>query len=972
MSLWVARLQSLLVSLVLLTTTSFALAQTTWYVDDDNCPGPGSGSLADPFCKIQDGIDVAVHGDTVLVLPGTYFESIDFRDKSVTVRSQDGPTLTTIKGGAPYTAVVTMAVSPGRQPILDGFTVTSADGVHSACGIVAQGSAIVQNNFVTGNFAGGVSSSGQATIRGNTIWRNQDLILAGGILCTDSSLVEDNVIACNGTGYGTGGVLCGDSTTVRHNIITLNSGGDGSAAAVTCVGSAVVSHNVIAWNEHSEAYGTVVCGGSPRLESNEITNNEGPAVHCSEGSTPLILNNIIAYSIADPDEYSGGIYCTGAAPVITNNTIYGNVAGVGAGIVCFDGSSPRVTNTIVWNNSESSEAEIWLLAEGRPSTLTISHSDVRGGVDGVDVGSGCTLNWGSGMIEAEPRFEERAIFHIRPYSPCRNAGDDNPVGGLPTEDFDGEPRVMLGIVDMGVDENFAMADAAPGAQKVGPRPWFVDAANQPGPGSGSAADPYNRIQYGINAAGPRDSVLVRPGTYFERINFLGKAITLRSDADGDPATHDPSPNTTIIDGEAVGTVVVFRQRESADSILEGFTITNGDADYGSHAFSGGGIQIGVDEWGLGASPTIRGNIIAANRATIGGGIYCEHSAARLEGNVIRQNVADSGGIACVDSTPTIAGNLIHDNEGGGIYCENSSAWIANNWIYRNHYLYEGGGIRCSSWPATTVTIVNNTLFDNSSGSSGGGIACGGQASATIENTVLWDNTAPDGDAMALTSSEASATIDFSDVEGGLSGVWVTPGAQLDWGGAMIDADPLFTDAAAGDLHLTSLSPCINRASNAESPANDIDGDLRPFMGTSDMGADEFVETHLLSADTFILSQATGGLVNLALDAGASEAGRTYVTFGSVTGTAPGTPLPGHLAVLPLNWDVFSNLVIKFLNTPVFQSFSGTLDPSGQAAAVFNTGGPLPPEAVGLALSFAYALNGPWNFVSNPVTIEVVP
>ena len=35
-------------------------AQTTRYVDDANCPGPGSGTEADPFCKIQDGIDAAV------------------------------------------------------------------------------------------------------------------------------------------------------------------------------------------------------------------------------------------------------------------------------------------------------------------------------------------------------------------------------------------------------------------------------------------------------------------------------------------------------------------------------------------------------------------------------------------------------------------------------------------------------------------------------------------------------------------------------------------------------------------------------------------------------------------------------------------------------------------------------------------------------------------------------------------------
>jgi hypothetical protein len=41
-------------------------------------------------------------------------------------------------------------------------------------------------------------------------------------------------------------------------------------------------------------------------------------------------------------------------------------------------------------------------------------------------------------------------------------------------------------------------------------------------------------------------------------------------------------------------------------------------------------------------------------------------------------------------------------------------------------------------------------------------------------------------------------------------------------------------------------------------------------------------------------------------------------------------------------------------------------------AIFNTLGSMPPGMAGVTLSFAYALNNPWDFASNPVGIEIVP
>ena len=67
------------VGVVLMGAVSAARAQTTWHVDDDNCPGPGSGTPGDPFCRVQDAIDAALDNDEVVVAPGTCGAALERR-----------------------------------------------------------------------------------------------------------------------------------------------------------------------------------------------------------------------------------------------------------------------------------------------------------------------------------------------------------------------------------------------------------------------------------------------------------------------------------------------------------------------------------------------------------------------------------------------------------------------------------------------------------------------------------------------------------------------------------------------------------------------------------------------------------------------------------------------------------------------------------------------------------------------------
>ncbi|MCP4708172.1 MAG: hypothetical protein GY869_06080, partial [Planctomycetes bacterium] len=83
------------------------------------------------------------------------------------------------------------------------------------------------------------------------------------------------------------------------------------------------------------------------------------------------------------------------------------------------------------------------------------------------------------------------------------------------------------------------------------------------------------IQAGIDAAVDADTVLVQPGTYFENINYNGKNIMLGSLF---LTTQDTSYiSQTVIDGNEDGSVVRFESGEDSTAILNGFTITRGDA-----------------------------------------------------------------------------------------------------------------------------------------------------------------------------------------------------------------------------------------------------------------------------------------------------------------------------------------------------------------------------------------------------------
>lgn len=400
-------------------------------------------------------------------------------------------------------------------------------------------------------------------------------------------------------------------------------------------------------------------------------------------------------------------------------------------------------------------------------------------------------------------------------------------------------------------------------------------------------DDYPTIQSAIDSSASGDIIIVRSGSYVENVDFLGKAIHVKSES---------GPGVTLIDGNQLGSVVSFQSGEGIDSVLDGFTVTNGTGTGSS--VQGGGVFCWY------SSPTLTGNVITKNQADLGGGIGCEeNSSPVIVSNTITENSAvQGGGVWCDwDSVADISSNVITDNSadyGAGIYGNMTYLYINRNFIDKNTALYQGGGIYCTAltganisdniissnsadkgggvyfndcWSFWYPSVSNNRIVGNSASSdgggvyfkdfgpdcppllnetiayntaavNGGGIYCEEVDSLTISNVILWNNSAQTGQELYFHSSWSlsNVAIRYSDVKGGMASIYVEPGGALQWGPGMIDTDPLFVDPTSNDFHLTWNSPCRDSGDNlVVTETNDFEGDPRIALGTVDMGADEY-------------------------------------------------------------------------------------------------------------------------------------
>lgn len=134
------------------------------YVDDNaelNCIQ--DGSRANPYAWVQVGIHVARQGDTIVVLPGTYYENLDFRGKSIQVMSlaaaePDTPEALgaidhTILHGNYEGPVVVFKCGEDANTLLSGFTIVGGRSPSGGGITCTKSSPTISNCVITGNRA---------------------------------------------------------------------------------------------------------------------------------------------------------------------------------------------------------------------------------------------------------------------------------------------------------------------------------------------------------------------------------------------------------------------------------------------------------------------------------------------------------------------------------------------------------------------------------------------------------------------------------------------------------------------------------------------------------------------------------------------------------------------------------------------------------------------------------------------------
>jgi hypothetical protein len=411
-----------------------------------------------------------------------------------------------------------------------------------------------------------------------------------------------------------------------------------------------------------------------------------------------------------------------------------------------------------------------------------------------------------------------------------------------------------------------LALAATGKVSAAGSIYYVKASAGGSNNGTSWTDAYTDLQSALGPASSGDQIWVAAGTY--------KPGTLRTDTfslktgvaiyGGFAGTEtllsqrNPAVNVTTLSGD-IGTSgdatdnsyhVVSASGVDGTAILDGFTVSGGNADGTYPADSGGGM------WNDSGSPSLTNVILSGNAASHnGGGIFNNGGNLTLTKVLFNGNTSGSegGGIKGVGGSPTLTDVTFTGNTaagaGGGMLTINGTTPHLTNVTFSGNSAGTGvgGGLHnygtdsvlvnvtfggnsadsgAGMWNTSSNPSLTNVTFSGNTAAASGGGMYNWFSNPTITNSILYGDTGGE-----IFNSTATPVVTYSDVQGGYAGTGnISANPKL---GALV-SNGGFTKTMA----LGAGSAALDAADTATCAAKDQRGVARPQGGKCDMGAYE--------------------------------------------------------------------------------------------------------------------------------------
>jgi len=438
---------------------------------------------------------------------------------------------------------------------------------------------------------------------------------------------------------------------------------------------------------------------------------------------------------------------------------------------------------------------------------------------------------------------------------------------------------------------------------------YVDADASMGGDGQTWGTAYKYLQDALAIAGDGNDIWVAAGTYypdedeganvdpndrtetFQLINGVAIKGGYAGVGEPDPNERNIELHETILSGD-INTAgdnsdnsyhVVTGSGTDATAVLDGFTITAGNAN-GSNPYDRGGGM-----YNYAGSPTVTNCTFNGNSAYDGGGMYNYSSTPTVTNCAFIRNKAD--------------------DDGGGVYNNNENNSIFINCTFIANLAGAGGGMLNEDTENMPLTLVNCTFSNNVAEVVGGGMD-NWDSNPTIINCIFWDNKDMDGFGESSQINGGVPQVSYSCIKDDDSNDDYIPFGGI--GNNNIDDNPLFVrdpypgldghwdgvNDDFGNLHLRVESPCIDSGTNTTVPPlppNDYDGNPRILNGIVDIGAYEGPnQAFVISTDTVLVHEGSTASFTVAL--ACDPLGTVEVSVSHFDGDPDITIQSGHILV----------------------------------------------------------------------------